>query len=78
MVIGGLGSLWGTLVGGIVLGVAQSLGPIWLMLLPTGGYLWEYPAQDLFPLVLLAIVPAGGVAGFDRRLAPRFGHRWPF
>ncbi len=26
VIIGGLGSLWGTLVGGIVLGVAQSVG----------------------------------------------------
>ena len=26
VVIGGLGSLWGTLVGGIVLGVAQNIG----------------------------------------------------
>ena len=26
MIIGGLGSLWGTLVGGIVLGVAQAVG----------------------------------------------------
>ena len=26
VVIGGLGSLWGTLVGGIVLGVAQTVG----------------------------------------------------
>jgi branched-chain amino acid transport system permease protein len=26
VIIGGLGSLWGTLVGGIVLGVAQALG----------------------------------------------------
>jgi branched-chain amino acid transport system permease protein len=26
VVIGGLGSLWGTLVGGIVLGVAQQIG----------------------------------------------------
>ena len=26
MVIGGLGSLWGTLVGGVVLGAAQQIG----------------------------------------------------
>ena len=26
VIIGGLGSLWGTLVGGIILGVAQALG----------------------------------------------------
>jgi thiosulfate dehydrogenase (quinone) large subunit len=60
-------------VGGLLL-----LTPIWLMLLPTGLYLWQYPAEDLFPLVLLAIVPAGRVAGIDRVLAPRVGHRWPF
>lgn len=48
------------------------------MLLHTGGYLWEYPAEDLLPLVLLAIVPAGRAGGFDRRPAPRFAHRWPF
>jgi branched-chain amino acid transport system permease protein len=29
VVIGGLGSLWGTLVGGVVLGVAQELGTQW-------------------------------------------------
>ncbi len=40
------------------------------MLLHTGLYLWQYPAEDLFPLVLLAIVPAGRVGGLDRRLAP--------
>jgi thiosulfate dehydrogenase (quinone) large subunit len=60
-------------VGGLLL-----IGPIWIMLWPTGGYLWEYPAEDLFPLVLLAIVPAGRTGGLDRRLAPRFNHRWPF
>jgi branched-chain amino acid transport system permease protein len=36
VVIGGLGSLWGTLVGGIVLGVAQTVGaqidPAWSIL----------------------------------------------
>jgi uncharacterized membrane protein YphA (DoxX/SURF4 family) len=72
---------------GLILGIASRLAavgglllitPIWIMLWPVGGYLWEYPAEDLFPLVLLAIVPAGRTAGLDRRLAPRFGHRWPF
>ena len=47
------------------------------MLLNSGGYLWTYPL-DLFPLTLLAIVPAGRLFGFDRTLAPRFGNRWPF
>ena len=39
VVIGGLGSLWGTLLGGIVLGVAQPIGAqinIWYE--PLGGY----------------------------------------
>ena len=26
MVLGGLGSLWGTLLGGVILGVAQAIG----------------------------------------------------
>jgi thiosulfate dehydrogenase (quinone) large subunit len=72
---------------GLILGLATRLAavgalllitPIWVMLWPIGGYLWEYPAEDLFPLALLAIVPAGRTAGLDRRLAPRFGHHWPF
>jgi uncharacterized membrane protein YphA (DoxX/SURF4 family) len=71
---------------GLILGVATRLAavgglllltPIWVMLWPTGGYLWEYPAEDLFPLVLLAIVPAGRVFGFDGALAARLGTRWP-
>jgi branched-chain amino acid transport system permease protein len=36
VVIGGLGSLWGTLVGGVILGVAQTVGaqidPAWSIL----------------------------------------------
>ena len=36
MIIGGIGSLWGTFVGGIVLGVAQTVGaqidPSWSIL----------------------------------------------
>lgn len=72
---------------GLILGIATRLAavgallliaPIWIMLWAAGGYLWEYPAEDLFPLVLLAIVPAGRTAGLDRRIAPRFGNHWPF
>lgn len=53
------------------------LGPVWIMLLDNNLFLWEYP-NELFPLLLLAIVPAGRVFGRDRTLAPRFGGRWPF
>ena len=71
---------------GLLLGIATRLaavggllliGPIWLMLLHSNLYLWEYPL-DLFPLVLLAIVPAGRTLGVDRTLATRFHGRWPF
>jgi thiosulfate dehydrogenase (quinone) large subunit len=74
----GLGLVFGVATRLAAVGGLLLIGPIWIMLLPTGGYLWEYPAEDLFPLVLLAIVPAGRAGGLDRRLAPRFGHRWPF
>ncbi len=72
---------------GLVLGIATRLAavggllliaPIWVMLLHTNLYLWQYPAEDLFPLLLLAIVPAGRLGGFDGRLSRRFGYRWPF
>ncbi len=71
---------------GLLLGIATRLaavggllliGPIWLMLLHSNLYLWEYPL-DLFPLVLLAIVLAGRTLGVDRTLATRFHGRWPF
>jgi len=71
---------------GLLLGIASRLaavggllliGPIWLMLWHTGLYLWEYPL-DLVPLAILVVVPSGRVFGYDRRLAPRFGGRWPF
>jgi len=73
----GIGLLFGiatrlAAVGGLLL-----LTPIWVMLWHTNLYLWEYPL-DLFPLLLLAIVPAGRVAGVDRQLSARFGGRWPF
>lgn len=72
---------------GLVFGVASRLAavgglllltPIWVMLWDRGQYLWTYPAEDLFPLLLLAIVPAGRVLGFDKTLAKRFHGRWPF
>ncbi|MBA2324013.1 MAG: DoxX family membrane protein [Pseudonocardiales bacterium] len=74
----GLGLIFGVAsrlaaVGGLLL-----IGPIWVMLWHTNLYLWEYPAEDLFPLLLLAIAPAGRVAGLDARLAAWFGGRWPF
>lgn len=74
----GLGLLFGVATRLAAVGGLLLLTPIWLMILPTGRYLWEYPAEDILPLVLLAIVPAGRVAGLDRVLAPRFGQRWPF
>ncbi|WP_326837828.1 hypothetical protein VSH64_23605 [Amycolatopsis rhabdoformis] len=59
-------------IGGLLL-----LGPIWLMLLHTNQYLWTYPL-DLFPLLLLAIVPAGRVAGLDGKIIRRLGKSvWP-
>ena len=62
MVIGGLGSLWGTLIGGIALGVAQNLGeqvdPQYFALF---GHL-------LFLIVLVgrAMLAARGVTRFTR------------
>ncbi|MEP6462611.1 MAG: DoxX family membrane protein [Frankiaceae bacterium] len=60
-------------VGGLLL-----IGPVWIMLWHTNLYLWQYPAEDLFPLVLLAIAPAGRLWGMDRTLGARFRYRWPF
>ncbi len=52
VIIGGLGSLWGTLVGGLVLGVAQTLGA---QLSPGWGVL----AGHLVFLAVLAFRPTG-------------------
>jgi len=56
VVIGGLGSLWGTLVGGIVLGVAQTVGA---HIDPAYGVL----AGNLVFFVVLAIRPQGLARG---------------
>jgi branched-chain amino acid transport system permease protein len=52
VVIGGLGSLWGTLAGGIVLGVAQTIGA---QINPAYGVL----AGHLVFLIVLAVRPEG-------------------
>jgi uncharacterized membrane protein YphA (DoxX/SURF4 family) len=67
----GIASRLGALIGLLL------IGPIWIMLIHTNLYLWEYPA-DLFPLLVLAIVPTGRTFGLDRTLAARFHGRWPF
>jgi len=52
VIIGGLGSLWGTLAGGIILGVAQNLGA---QINPT----WFQLTGHLVTLALLAFRPTG-------------------
>jgi branched-chain amino acid transport system permease protein len=52
VIIGGLGSLWGTLVGGIVLGVAQAIGAQ----IDPG---WQLLAGHIAFLVILAVKPNG-------------------
>ena len=74
----GIGLLFGIATRLAALGGLLLVFPIWLLLLHTGQYFWTYPL-DLFPLVLLALVPAGRVAGLDGRFLTRaFGERWPF
>ena len=75
----GLALLFGVLTRAAAAGTLLLIGPIWLMYLASDAtqYLWTDPV-DLFPLLLLAIVPSGRVAGLDGRLAARFGDRWPF
>ena len=52
VIIGGLGSLWGTLVGGIILGIAQTLG--------CPGHLgWGSLAGHLVFLAILLVRPQG-------------------
>jgi branched-chain amino acid transport system permease protein len=52
VIIGGLGNLWGTLAGGVILGVAQAIGGK----LDPG---WQLLAGHLAFLVVLAIKPEG-------------------
>ncbi|HUN97813.1 MAG TPA: branched-chain amino acid ABC transporter permease [Bradyrhizobium sp.] len=52
IVLGGLGSLWGSLIGGIVLGVAQSLGGQF-------DIAWQMLAGHIVFLIALAVRPQG-------------------
>ena len=52
VIIGGLGSMWGTFAGGVVLGVAQAVGAH----LDPG---WQILAGHLAFLVILAVRPEG-------------------
>ena len=52
VIIGGLGSLWGTLVGGIILGVAQTIGA---QVDPA----WQILAGHVVFLVILLVRPQG-------------------
>jgi branched-chain amino acid transport system permease protein len=62
VIIGGLGSLWGTLVGGIILGVAQALGN---QIDPA----FQILAGHLVFLVVLLLRPSGLFARPTRRAA---------
>jgi branched-chain amino acid transport system permease protein len=61
VVIGGLGSLWGTLVGGIVLGVAQGLGN-------QASIGWDLLSGHLVFLFVLLVRPRGLVSAGGRGL----------
>jgi branched-chain amino acid transport system permease protein len=52
VVLGGLGSLWGSLAGGIVLGIAQSIGGQW-------DITWQMLAGHIIFLLVLAVRPQG-------------------
>jgi branched-chain amino acid transport system permease protein len=52
IIIGGLGSLWGTLAGGVILGLAQTLGA-------AADPEWQILAGHLAFLAILAIRPRG-------------------
>jgi len=59
VIIGGLGNLWGTLAGGVILGVAQTIGAK----IDPG---WQLLAGHIAFLVVLAVRPNG--------LFPRINH----
>ena len=74
----GLGLVLGVLPRAAALGGLLLIGPIYIMLLHTNLYLWQYPAEDLLPLVLLTIVPTWSRSGFAQKIRGRLPQRWPF
>lgn len=52
VIIGGLGSMWGTLIGGVVIGIAQAIGAA---LDPT----WQILAGHIAFLIILILRPSG-------------------
>jgi branched-chain amino acid transport system permease protein len=52
VIIGGLGSLWGTLIGGVILGISQAIGAA---LSPT----WQILAGHIAFLIILIVRPSG-------------------
>lgn len=74
----GLGLILGVLPRAAALGGLLLIGPIWIMLLDRNQYLWLYPAEDLFPLVLLTVVPTWGRFGLAQRIKGGLPRRWPF
>ncbi len=56
VIIGGMGSAWGTLLGGVILGVAQLLGAL------TFGPAWQILAGHVVFVVILALRPQGFLA----------------
>jgi branched-chain amino acid transport system permease protein len=68
VIIGGLGSLWGTLAGGILIGVAQAIGA---KINPE----WQLLAGHLAFLAALVLRPQGLFAGHQRSAAD-WGKHW--
>ena len=56
VIIGGMGSGWGTLLGGVVLGLAQLLGAV------AFGPAWQVVAGHVVFVVILALRPQGFLA----------------
>lgn len=56
VIIGGMGSIWGTLLGGVVLGLAQTLGA------QAFGAAWSIVVGNVVFIVILALRPQGFLA----------------